>query len=324
VMEAMPRATLVCNRKCEAALSKHYDTSSWKVRTVAEGDAIALGKRTLRFIETPMVHWPESMFTYVPQQKLLFSMDAFGQHYAASKRFDDEVSPSTLIEEAKAYYANIVMPYGRAVATCLEKVAPLGVEMIAPAHGLIWRSRVAEILSAYRAWSAGRPACKVVVIYDTMWESTARMAEAILEGASQPGVKTSLIHVRRSTLARIATTVLDAAGMAFGSSTLNREMMPMAAAVLTYLKGLGPAGKFAVAFGSYGWGRGGAEAVHRQLEAMQCELLGEPIRSQYRPTAEVLGQCRAAGRQLAEKAREMAGQNEVRGLDAEGPAAAQR
>ena len=303
VMEALSRATLVCNKKCQSTLSQYYDTSPWRIRLVATGEVLPLGRRALHFVETPMVHWPESMFTYVPEENLLFSMDAFGQHYASSERFDDEVSLCTLMKEAKTYYANIVMPFGKPVAACLKKAAELDIEMIAPAHGVIWRSRAAEILKAYEDWSVCRPKPKVLVIYDTMWGSTAAMAGEILEGASLPGVEAKLIHVRRSNLTQIATEVLDAAAVAFGSATLNRGMMPMAAAVLSYLGGLRPVGKAALAFGSYGWGPGGAEAVEAQLRAMQWEILREPLSAQYRPTPEVLNECAAAGKMLAEKAK---------------------
>jgi len=305
VMEALPRATLVCNRKCQSTLSQYYDASRWKIRLVASGEELSLGRRALHFVETPMVHWPESMFTYVPEEKLLFSMDAFGQHYASSERFDDEVSLCTLIEEAKAYYANIVMPLGKPVAACLKKAAGLEIEMIAPAHGVIWRSRAAEILQAYEDWSVCRPTPKVLVIYDTMWGSTAAMAGEILEGASRPGVEAKLIHVRGSNLTQIATEVLDAAAVAFGSATLNRGMMPMAAAVLSYLGGLRPVGKAGLAFGSCGWGPGGAEAVDAALRAMQWEIVREPLRAQYRPTPEVLSECAAAGKMLGEKAKQI-------------------
>ncbi len=306
VMEVLPNATLACNKKCEAVLSKHHDSSGWKTHIVATGDTLPLGKRTLRFIETPMVHWPESMFTYIPEEKLLFSMDAFGQHYASSQRFDDEVPLCTVMEEAKTYYANIVMPFGRQVAKVLEEVAKLDIEMIAPSHGVIWRSHAPAIVEAYTNWSTCRPKPKVLVIYDTMWDSTGRMARAIHEGASLPGVAAELIHIRSSSLTRIAAEVLDAAAIAFGSSTLNQGMLPMAGAVLTYLKGLKPVAKAGMAFGSYGWSKGGPEAVDDYMKAMKWEVLREPIRAQYRPTFEVLDECRAAGRLLAEKAREMA------------------
>jgi flavorubredoxin len=301
-LAAMPRAVLVCDKKCAEILAEHYDTSAWKTRIVATGDTISLGRRTLRFIETPMVHWPESMFTYVPEEKLLFSMDAFGQHYASAERFDDQSPLGTVMEEAKTYYANIIMPYGKSVKACLERVKELDVEMIAPSHGIIWRRHAGEILAAYRQWMDCTPQPKVLVVYDSMWENTGAMAQAILEGAAQPGVQVKLIHLRRSNLTRLATEVLDAAAVAFGSATLNHNMMPAAAAALCYLEGLKPRGKCGFAFGSYGWGKGGTENVDKRLREIGWEILREPIRAKYRPTTEILEQCRQAGKLLAEKA----------------------
>jgi flavorubredoxin len=309
VMLAMPQATVLCDKRCAAALGEHFGTAGWKIRTVATGDAISLGRRTLQFIETPMVHWPESMFTYVPEDRLLFSMDAFGQHYAASERFDDEADLPAVMQEAKTYYANIVMPYGKAVLSCLAGVAGIEIGMIAPSHGLIWRSHGKEIIKAYRDWASHRAKPKVLVIYDTMWESTAAMAQAILDGATRPDVSAELIHIRRSNLTRIASEMLDAAAVAFGSATLNRGMMPAAAATLCYLRGLRPRNKAAVAFGSYGWGRGGPEAVDEALRAMDWEILREPLRARHRPTAEVLDECRRAGVMLADRAQALAQQS---------------
>jgi len=306
VMEALPNATLVCNKKCVAALSRHFDISTWKTRVIATGEGIRLGKRTLQFIDTPMVHWPESMFTFIPEEKLLFSMDAFGQHYATSGRFDDEVPLCTLMAEAKKYYATIVTPYGKQVAGVLEQAASLDIGMIAPAHGVIWRTHIAKILEAYEDWCVCRPKPKVVVIYDTMWDSTGRMARAIHEGASLSGVEAVLVNIRGSNLTQIATEIIDTATVAFGSATLNRGMMPMAGAVLTYLKGLSPVGKAGFAFGSYGWGKGGPEAVNECLTAMKWQIIRDPLKAQFRPTPEILDECRAAGKTLAERAREMA------------------
>ena len=252
-----------------------------------------------------MVHWPESMFTYIPEAKLLFSMDAFGQHCASSQRFVDEISLETVMNEVATYYANIMMPYGKQVARVLQQMQTLDIEVIAPSHGLIWRNNIKELLDAYGNWAAHRPKRKVLVIYDTMWDSTGEMARAILEGASLDDVETQLIHVRSSNLTRIATESLEAATIAFGSSTLNNGMMPMAAAVLTYLKGLKPLGKAGFAFGSFGWGRGRPEAVNEFIESMKWEMLRDPLKSKYRPTADILDECRSAGKMLAEKAKEM-------------------
>ncbi|MFW5692645.1 MAG: FprA family A-type flavoprotein [Thermoguttaceae bacterium] len=262
--------------------------------------------RTLEFLETPMVHCPESMATYVPEEKLLFSMDAFGQHYATSQRFDDELPLPAVMAEAKKYYANIVMPFGKPVRKVLEKLAQLPLAMIAPAHGVIWRTHWQTILDAYAQWAECRPKAKVLVVFDTMWESTTQMAEAIVEGAVAEGVEVMPMHVRRTELTRIATEVLDCAAVALGSSTLNRGPMPAVAAVLSYLEGLRPVGKAAMAFGSYGWGKGAPEAIDAWIDRLPWQKVREPLRCQYRPTPDVLDQCRAAGRLLAQKAKELA------------------
>ena len=306
VMAAATNAVLVCDKRCQKALSQHFDTSAWKFQTIADGDSISLGRRTLTFVETPMLHWPESMFTYVAEERLLFSMDAFGQHLATSERFADELPPGRVLDEAKSYYANIVMPYGKQVTACLKKASQLDIETIATSHGLIWRGNVGDIVAAYADWAVCRAKPKVLVIYDTMWESTDQMARAIIDGASRTGVAAMLINIRRSNLTRIATEIIDAAAVAFGSATLNRGMMPMVGATLTYLEGLRPAGKAGFAFGSYGWGRGASEAIDAWLKTARWDVLREPLRAQYRPTPEILEECRQAGRMLADTAKKAA------------------
>jgi len=309
VMDACGGAELICDRRCRDALAGHYDTSGWRFRVVADGDEVSLGRRTLRFHLTPMVHWPESMATYVPEEKLLFSMDGFGQHFASSGRFDDEEPLDVVMAEAKTYYANILMLYGHAIDKTLDKLSGLEIETLAPSHGVIWRSHVGEIVSAYRQWVKLARAAKVLVIYDSMWGSTETMARAIYEGAAAAGggVEAKLIHVRSSHLTVVATEVLDAAAMAFGSPTLNGTLMPQMAAALTYLQGLKPFGKAALLFGSYGWAKGAARDMASYLDAMKCDVLREPLLSQYVPAAEVLDDCRAAGALLAAKAGELAG-----------------
>lgn len=306
IMEALPNATLVCDKKCETTLGRYFDTSAWKFKNVADGDTLSLGKRSLQFVLTPMLHWPESMFTYVPEEKILFSMDGFGQHIATSARFDDEVNMAQVMEEAKSYYANIVMPFGRQVASTLEKAASLDIEMIATSHGVIWRSHCDKIIDAYKDWSVCRPKAKVLVIYDSMWDSTGQMARAILAGASVSGVEAKLLHVRKESLTSIADEVLDAAAVAFGSATLNRGMMPKMSAVLSYFKGLRPTGKVGFAFGSYGWGKGAPEAITACIEELGWEITHEPIKALYRPRPDVLNFCHEAGATLAEKAKTLA------------------
>ncbi|MBN2704652.1 MAG: FprA family A-type flavoprotein [Pontiellaceae bacterium] len=302
-MAVCPNATLVCNAKCKIALEKHYDTTHWKWQIVDDGDTLSLGKRTLQFLNTPMVHWPESMFTYLPEEKLLFSMDAFGQHYASAFRFDDEEPLSVVLQEAKAYYANIVMLYGRPISQTMERAAELDIEMIAPSHGVIWRSHIKDVFEAYQKYVVCKPRPKVVVVYATMWKATEKMAEAILEGAQEYDVEVQFLNVDSTHMTRIVTETLDCAAIAIGSPTLNNGIMPSMAGVLCYLKGLRPTDKKGFAFGSYGWSkRGGPAEVAEAMEEMKIEALREPIRSQYVPSPELLEECREAGRMLGKYA----------------------
>ena len=307
VMRALPQATIVTNKKCRDTLAAYHDTSGWEFQIVGTGDTLSLGRRTLSFLETPMVHWPDSMVTYVPEEKLLFSQDAFGQHYASSGRFDDETPLEEVMAEAKTYYANIIMWAGKPIARALEAASKLDIALIAPDHGVIWRSHADRILGAYQDWIVCRAQPKVLVAYDTMWHSTAQMAEALVEGATQAGVTAKLLALRASNITTLATEVLDAAVIAVGSPTLNGGMMPEVGAALTYLKGLRPTCKAGLAFGSYGWSKGGAKAVHDVLAEMKFELLREPLECAYRPTPDVLEECRRTGAMLAARAREVAG-----------------
>lgn len=304
VLTACPGAEVVCNAKGRKALELHYDTAGWRFRVVKNGETLSLGQRTLTFVDTPMAHWPESMATYVREEKLLFSMDVFGQHYASSGRFDDEEPLDVVMEEAKTYYANILMLYGKQVARALDRLGELDIETIAPSHGVIWRKHVSSILSAYRDWSVCRPRPKVLVAYDTIWQSTAQMARAICDGATRPGVETRLYHLPSSSLAVLATDMLDASVFAFGCPAFNNVLLPQAAAALTYLQGLAPAGKAGFAFGSYGWKPSATRIIETYFEAMKVEKLREPIHAVYAPTPEVLDECRSAGAMLADAALE--------------------
>lgn len=302
-VRAFPNAQLVADQKCRDTIVRYFGGADWKWKIVKTGDSIKLGARTLQFVETPMVHWPDSMFTYVPEDGLLFSMDAFGQHFATAERFDDEVDLAIVMEEAKTYYANIVIPYSNFVRKTLEAAKSIDIKMIAPSHGLIWRKNLDVILSAYQDWSANKNKPKVTVFYDSMWESTTRIAEAIVDGADQPGVFATLVHVRHSDLTHIATAFMDTAAFAFGSSTLNGLIMPQAAAALVYMQGMKASNKSCFAFGSYGWaGKGGPDQVEEYLKDGKYELIRPVLKCAWRPTPEILEEARAAGKLLAEKA----------------------
>ena len=304
VVAACPRATVVCNRKCAEALALHFDTAAWRMQIIGEGETLDLGGRTLRFFDTPMVHWPESMATYLVEDRILFSMDAFGQHYAGSWRFDDEAPLDVLMTEAKTYYANIVMPYGRPVAAALAKLGALPIQMIAPSHGVIWRSHIKQILGAYQEWMVCKPARKVMILYASMWNSTRTMAQALAVGALEADVTVCLMDADTVHDTEVVTEALDCACLAVGSPTLNQGIMPRMASALTYLRGLHPTGKSGLAFGSYGWAPRGIDELALYLKSMQVATVSEPIACRFRPDAATLARCREAGRLLARSATE--------------------
>ena len=306
VVKLCPDVKIVCCEKAVESLSGYYDTTGWNFEVVKTGDTLSLGKRTLSFLETKMVHWPDSLMSYIPEDKLLFSMDGFGQHYSSSARFDDEVNIEEVVEEAKTYYANIVMPYSKQVDNTLKAASELDIQMIAPAHGVIWRSNVKRIVEAYKEWAASKVKPKVVVIYDSMWDSTTKMATAIYEGVAQEKVEVKFLRIRSTGNTRIAAECLDAACIAVGSSTLNMTLMPAVASTITYLMGLRQVGKSGVAFGSFGWGKSGAAVVSEYLKKMNVEEISDPITAKWVPTDEILAECKECGKKLAAKALELA------------------
>lgn len=302
VMSRLPHATLLCNAKCRDALASFFPIGNWNIRIVSPEDKIPIGTRSLKFLDTPMVHWPESMFTYVPEEKLLFSMDAFGQHLAGNLRFDEQWKLEDIMHEAKTYYANIVTPYGKQVLKTLDAAAAFPIEMIAPSHGMIWKRHLPDILEAYKNWASGTFTKKVLILYDSMWGSTERMGEEILHGASKTGdpVEVHLMHVRKTSGTDIAAEMLDASCVALGSATLHGQIMPQMSALLTYFKGLRFREKTAFAFGSSGWGIGAPEHLQKSIEELRWTPITEPIRARNRPDAGILQRCCEAGEKLAE------------------------
>lgn len=300
VLDQAPQAMVVASEKGKIGLQKYYP-GNWNFQVVKTGDSIHLGKHLLQFINTPMLHWPDSMFTYLPAQKLLFSMDAFGQHYATSGRFDTQVDMDVLMAEAKTYYANIIMHLGSIVSKTLKQAQSLEIETICPSHGVIWTEHRSRILSAYQGWAEFRARPKILVIYDSMWHSTERMADVLADAACAAGAEVKVLKLDVNDLTTLVTEVLDAAAVAVGSPTLNSNMMPTVAAFLTYLKGLKSKGKLGVAFGSYGWSGGAVEQAAECLQQAGMEMFGENISCQYRPDEKTLRKCRLLGTQLAEQ-----------------------
>lgn len=298
VSSARPERILASARGVEA-LRDHFHWSV-EVEAVAEGTRLSLGRLSLSFFEASMLHWPESMFTYLPERRLLFSQDAFGMHLATRNLFWDENDPAILRWEAAAYYANILMPYSRLVTRKLEQIKGLGVELIAPDHGPVWRDEgVGRILEWYRRWSSRQVREAATVVYDTMWGSTARMADAIVDGLSGGGLEVEVCPLAGSDRSDVATACVEAAALVVGSPTLNGGVFPRIADVLSYLEGLKPPVRVGAAFGSYGWAEGATGQIGASLERMGVRVVGSPLTLRYVPGPEGLAQCVQFGRKLA-------------------------
>lgn len=272
---------------------------------VKSGDTLNIGERTLTFVTTPMVHWPDNMVTYSDVDQILFSNDAFGQHYATTKRFDDENDLCEIMKQAKKYYANIVWPYGMQAHKALEAVKGLELKMIAPSHGCIWRSHIDKILEKYEAWTTYQTEEKAVVVFDSMWHSTEMMAREICDSFIAEGISAKLIDVKASHISDIMTDLCDARYVAVGSPTLNSNMLPTVASFLTYMRGLSPKNdqRIGLAFGSYGWAPLGPKQVYEELEKAKFNLPVPVITQQWISSEEDLAELQATVKKIIEDAR---------------------
>lgn len=273
VMKRLPNATVLTTAAAEKEHKLHYDTTNWKIQTVKTGDSVSIGKRTLTFLTTPMVHWPDNMLTYCPEDKILFSNDAFGQHLASSENFDDELSLDLILAEAKKYYANIVMPYSSQVVTALKAASALDIKMIAPAHGLIWRTNLPAILKCYTKWSNQEKEKKAVIVFDSMWHSTEKIAYAIRNAFEQKDYSFKFYDLKSNHVSDVITDCLDAEYICVGSPTLNKNIMPSVAAMMTYIQGLICKGKKGVLFGSYGWAPLNMKVMQRYFDESGIETV---------------------------------------------------
>jgi len=303
VVEVIKPEKIICSSQGKKGLLAHFHREDWPYEVVKTGDEIDIGERTVRFIETRMVHWPDSMFSYIPEDKLLISQDGFGQHWATSERFDDEVDQSELMYQSAKYYANILLPYSPVVQRLLAEVRAMGLEidMIAPDHGLIWRSNPEKILAAWDEWSRQVAKNKALVVYDTMWRSTEMMARAVADGLQAEGVSVKVMDLASCHRSDVVTELLDSKAVLFGSSTLNNNMLPRMADLLCYVKGLRPAPKLAAAFGSYGWGGEAVKQINAAFEEMKFEIVDPGIRVNYVPTEDDLAKCAELGRNTAKR-----------------------
>ena len=310
IMSLAPDATIYITAKGKKGLDRHFDTSKWNFRIVKTGDTLNTGKYTLVFLETPMLHWPDSMMTYVKEAKLLISQDAFGQHLATSARFDDEfIENASLCELEDSiidYYANILMPFGQLIKSKLSEVQKLGLEidMIAPDHGIIWRKDPGSIMQKYLDMADGKANLSISLIYDTMWNSTERMTIPIMQGIKDEGLDCKVIKLRSTPMSAAIKEFWKSRGCLIGSPTLNNILFPSVAEFLTHLRGLRPKNRIMGAFGSYGWGGGAVKEAYEEFKRMKLEVLEPGVEVLYRPSMDDESKCYEFGGDFAKKVKE--------------------
>ena len=301
IMKLAPQAKIITNTAGKQALEAHFDTEGWEYEIVKTGDSISIGKRTLEFMTTPMLHWPDSMMTYVKEDKLLLSNDGFGQHYASDGIFVNEQPLDIIIREAKSYYANILFPFGAQAEKALSTAGSLGldIEMIAPSHGCIWsgKEEVGTILELYAKWASGQNEGKAVIVYDSMWGATAALAEAAMAEFQDAGIPVTKHCLAVENVSEVIVDFLDAEYVLIGNPTLNNQLFPRVAGFLAYMKGLNPRNKTALAFGSYGWRPGVVKQIQQAFDELGWQSV-EPFEEKYTPKSDVLDKFRERVREL--------------------------
>jgi len=302
LMRLCPKAKVYCTQKCKEGLYRNY-YENWDFNIVKTGDTLKLGKRALTFIEAPMIHWPDSMFTYCREEELLMPNDAFGQHLATSGRFDDEVDGCALMDEAAKYYGNILWPLGSLILRKIEEIQKMNVplKMIAPSHGVVWRKDPMKIINSYVKWAKNETKPKAVIVYETMWSATEKMARKIAEGIIETGLDVKIFDIAQSDSTEVIKEMLDAKGFLVGSSTHDNDMLTRIAGFLEFLKGLKPKSRIAAAFGSYGWSGGAVASIEKELKEGGVEIVQPGIGVKYMPDENELKNLYQFGKDFAAK-----------------------
>jgi flavorubredoxin len=302
LMKLLPGRPIYCTKNCVESLRGHYH-EDWNFQIVKSGDRLSLGKNELVFLEAPLLHWPDTMFTYLTGEKVLFSNDVFGQHYATEFMQNDLVDQAELYAETMKYYANILTRFSPLVKKKIEELVRLGwpIEMICPSHGVIWKKKPMQIVEKYLAWSADYQEDQITIVYDTMWGATRILAENIAEGIRRvtPRVTVKLYKVSNSDRNDIVTEVFKSKAIVIGSPTINSGMMPEIAGLIEELRGQNFKQKRAAVFGSFGWSGESVKAVSALLKTAGFAVLDEGLLSKWQPDAEAIGQAIAYGEKIA-------------------------
>jgi flavorubredoxin len=301
IMRHCPNAEVVVSKRGAESIPGHYH-QDWNFRPVGTGDKINIGHNDLVFVEAPMLHWPDSMFTYLTGKNLLMPNDAFGQHYATDRRFNDEVDRHELYEEARRYYANILTPFSDMVLKKIDEVLALGlpVDIIAPSHGVIWRDNPIQIVETYKEWASQKGERRAVVLYDTMWEGTRHMAEAVGAGLAAEGVPYQMFYAPLSDRNAVLTEVFRARALIIGSPTVNRGYISTLGSYMEDLRGLAFKNKISAAFGSYGWSGEAVKMIEEHLAGCKYDVVTPGVRAKWQPTPDDLAACEDLGRRVGQ------------------------
>lgn len=301
LMQEIPNTPIYCTASGKKIIQGHYH-QDWNFVEVKTGDRLNIGQREITFIEAKMLHWPDTMFSYLSGDNILFSTDAFGQHYASEHMYNDLADQDEIATEAMKYYANILSPFSKMVVgkiNELEKLA-LPIEMICPSHGIIWRDNPMQIVKKYMEWATDYQENQVTIIYDTMWDSTRRMAEEIAAGIREadPSLTVKLFNAARSDKTEIVAEAFRSKGIIVGSPTVNNGILSSMAGILEEIRGMKFKKKKASSFGSYGWSGENTKLLSEELQKAGFEVVDPGLRMLWSPDEEALGQCREFGKRV--------------------------
>ncbi|MDR1062088.1 MAG: MBL fold metallo-hydrolase [Clostridiales bacterium] len=303
VMELVPEGTpIYCSKNGAESIRKYFHRDDWNINVVKTGDSVSLGGRELTFVEMRLIHWPDSMMTFDSGAGVLFSNDAFGQHYCASGFFNDEVDECELYQEAIKYFANILAPYAPLIEKKLDEITALGlpVKLIAPSHGVIWRRDPLQIVGKYAEWAKAYSEGFAVIAYDCLYNATPAMAAAIAQGLANRGAAYKIFNTGGTDMSDLMTDMFCARGIIVGSSTVNNTVHRSIAGLLDDIRGHRLRGKIGAAFGSYGWSGEAPRLISEHLKGSGIEVAEEPLRAQYAPTPDDLRKCVEFGERFAE------------------------
>ncbi len=302
VQHARPEK-IFCSQMGYKFIQGRFQAADWPLEKVKSEQQLSLGNKTVQFLETKMLHWPDSMVSYIPEDKLLISQDAFGQNIASSQILDQHQEWPALKKEMANYFANIILPYSSNVLQTLGKIQDLGwsIDMIAPDHGLILEKHLPQAVAAYQEFARQKPRAKAVIFYDTMWQSTQKMARVLASSLAEQGIEVKVFHLKRWHHSDVMNEVWDAAAVLAGSPTHNNGIMPQVADMLTYMQGLRPQNKLGAAFGSYGWSGEAPQGIQHWLQQMAMQTPLEPMRVQHVPGHEDYRQLSSQAQVLGEK-----------------------